>query len=100
MSSGKNTHKEVDYSPTPLDLTDAEWLSLIDGDPDEESELGVCCGDVSNLRDVIIQIVREGRRNVSFGLKPQLIDKLNDFCATHDMTPTLKKLADQVGFKE
>jgi hypothetical protein len=43
-----------------LNLTDSEWISLVDGNSDDSS-LPVCCANVSALRDVFIHIIRNGR---------------------------------------
>jgi hypothetical protein len=44
--------------PIPLDLTDTEWMSLIDGD--RPGGLTACCANISALRDVIISAARAG----------------------------------------
>lgn len=43
-----------------FDLTDAEWMSLIDGS-EERDGLMVCCGNISGLRDRIISFARNAR---------------------------------------
>jgi hypothetical protein len=42
---------------TPCTLTDTEWMSLIDK---EREGLQACCANISELRDQIITIAREG----------------------------------------
>ena len=81
-----------------LDLTDSEWISLIDGDADD-SQLPMCCGNVSALRDEFMQIVREGRNADIYDFRlNDLKRKLKWFADGHDMTPLLKKVCDQLGF--
>ncbi len=41
-----------------VDLTDKEWVSLIDKDGEG---LGLCCANISALRDAIIDILRNGK---------------------------------------
>lgn len=43
-----------------LELTDAEWISLLDGTSDNSS-LPTCCANISALRDELIHILRNGR---------------------------------------
>jgi hypothetical protein len=81
-----------------IDLTDSEWMSLIDGTRD--GGLQKCCANISNLRDAIIQIARDGGRyhasSIDFlrayracadghdglGRIPALV-KLRDACLAH-----------------
>jgi len=42
-----------------VELTDSEWMSLIDGTRDDAS-LQKCCANISELRDQIITIARDG----------------------------------------
>jgi hypothetical protein len=82
-----------------LNLTDSEWVKLIDGNSDD-SELPVCCANVSALRDALMRIVRNGRSSpISAFDLPELRKTLGWYCSGHDMTPLLQKVADQVGFK-
>lgn len=43
-----------------VELTDAEWMSLIDGT--RESGLQKCCANISELREQVIVIARDGGR--------------------------------------
>lgn len=43
-----------------VDLTDSEWMSLIDGT--RPGGLQKCCANISELRDRIIEIARDGGR--------------------------------------
>lgn len=47
----------IDFDAT-IDLTDSEWMSLISG----ERDLQRCCANISELRDRIIEIARDGGR--------------------------------------
>jgi hypothetical protein len=46
------------WQPVRLDLTDAEWMSLIDGERDDG--LQRCCANISALRDCLIGAARSG----------------------------------------
>lgn len=45
-------------SEIKVELTDSEWMDLIDGE--RPNGLSKCCPNVSNLRDQIIALVRDG----------------------------------------
>ena len=81
-------------------LTDAEWMSLIDGTRD--GGLTKCCANVSALRDCIIGIARDGGEINPFTreelrLRWGWVD--GDFADGHDTRdiPALTKLLTQVG---
>jgi hypothetical protein len=40
-----------------VELTDTEWMELINK---ERDGLGICCANISNLRDYIIEVARSG----------------------------------------
>ena len=48
---------------TPSALTDQEWMSLINK---EREGLPPCCGNISELRDQIITIAREGAQHAAW----------------------------------
>jgi hypothetical protein len=78
-----------------LDLTDSEWLSLLDGG--DASELGICCANISALRDELFFIVRQGRHEeLPNWTLDDLRQKLKWVADGHDLTPTLKKLCVQL----
>lgn len=82
-----------------IDLTDTEWIQLIDGSS-KGSKLNACCGPVSELRDEIIQIVRDGRNRdrKEFELK-FLYKALDNFIGSgHGLNPTLQKLCEQINY--
>lgn len=85
-----------------ITLTDQEWIQLLDGNSDD-SELPVCCANVSALRDVLGQVVRNGRHHeIEVFTADNLRQKLKWVTDGHELTklPVLKKLAEQVGFDE
>jgi hypothetical protein len=80
-----------------LNLTDSEWINLVDG---EEGELSICCTTVSDLRDYFFQIIREGRNNevMDYWLA-KLKESIIDFAAGHSILnkPILLKVCNQIG---
>jgi hypothetical protein len=48
------------YREIKIELSDSEWMSLIDGD--RPGGLERCCANISELRDVLISTAREGGR--------------------------------------
>ncbi len=84
-----------DYTIT---LTDAEWIRLIDGECDD-SGLLKCCANCSELRDSIISIVRDGRNTPIYNWKlKELMKHIKWVYDGHDLSPTLKKVCEQIGF--
>lgn len=53
---------------TKVELTDTEWMELINK---ERNGLGVCCANISNLRDYIIDVARNDGET-SFSERPIL----------------------------
>lgn len=93
----KDLSNEVgeDYTIT---LTDAKWIRLIDGECDD-SDLGKCCANCSELRDTIISIVRDGRNQPIMNYKLKKLMKHIKWVADgHDLSPTLKKICEQIDF--
>ncbi len=82
-----------------LTLTDTEWCQLIDGES-EDSQLHICCANISALRDTFVSIMRNGRRDTEIGPfdLPNLKQKLKWVADSHDLTPLLKKVCEQSGF--
>ena len=78
-----------------LELTDSEWMSLLDG---EREGLQRCCANVSVLRDVLMNIVRGGGEVGTFD-RFQLEQKFAWFIEGHNLDPDgpLAKIAAQVG---
>lgn len=77
-----------------VELTDEEWMSLIDN---ERDGLPSCCGNISTLRDEIIEMARDGCR-VSFR-HYSLLRAYRACMDGHDMrglSPALDKLVEQV----
>lgn len=83
-----------------LDLTDAEWVRLIDGDC-EDSALPKCCANISELRSTLISICRDGRNGEVMEYK---IDRLKQHLKWvedgHDLAdmPVIKKIMQQIGY--
>lgn len=81
-----------------LNLTDSEWLQLLDGQSDD-SELSACCANVSALRDVFFQIVREGRNEeIMDWVVRDLKQKIKWVAGGHELTPLLRKICEQINF--
>lgn len=81
-----------------LDLTDHEWMLLLDGE-DPDSELGSCCANVSALRDQFVSIVRQGRKSRLYNWETDpLMKALKWFADGHELTPVLKKVCEQLRF--
>lgn len=81
-----------------LDLTDSEWISLIDGESDD-SQLPKCCANVSSLRDVFVDIVRGGRKEDMTGFQERdLKQRLVWLAGGHDLTPLIQNICEQIGF--
>lgn len=80
---------------TKVDLTDGEWMSLLDG---ERDGLPRCCANVSALRDVLMQVVRGGGEVDTFTMLG-LERAFGWFVEGHDLPEggALEKLARQVG---
>ena len=75
-----------------VSLTDEEWMSLIDAD---RGGLERCCGNISNLSDVVIQIARDG--GLIFPWASSFIEKWNSAIDGHDSleeSPALVKIRD------
>lgn len=51
-----------------IQLTDSEWMDLIDGSDNRDNNLGMCCENVSALRDEIIDFARNGGHTYEFCL--------------------------------
>ena len=86
-----------DYTIT---LTDGEWIRLIDGECDD-SELSKCCANISELRDTLVSIVRDGRNNPIYNWKlKELMKHLKWVHDGHEFTnmPVLRKICQQIGF--
>ena len=81
-----------------LNLTDQEWVQLIDGQS-EDSELPICCANISRLRDRFVSILRGGRNNdiMDFELE-HLKQELKWVADGHELTPLLQKVCEQIGF--
>lgn len=84
-----------------IELTDAEWMSLIDGT--RSDGLQSCCANISDLRDHIISLARMGGQSplgitrhhiaMSWGAALDGHDGLNE-------VPALIKLRDQLGIAD
>lgn len=81
-----------------LDLTDSEWIQLLDGQSDD-SELQACCANISALRDVFVEIVRNGRNSSLMNwTADDLKQKIKWVADGHDLTPVLQKVCAQINF--
>ena len=80
-----------------LTLTDSEWIQLIDGESDD-SQLGICCANISALRDEFVSIIRYGRHSISDWSLSDLKQKLKWVADGHKLTPLLQKVCDQLDF--
>jgi hypothetical protein len=80
--------KEPDYS---AGLTDSEWMELIDG---ERDGLQHCCASISELRDVIIEIARDGCEMHTYQAE-RVLERFDAVKAEHpdmEVSPELEKL--------
>ena len=81
-----------------LELTDAEWLQLLDGENDD-SELPTCCANISALRDSLMSHVRAGRNRAIPSWKVrEITQRLGWVADGHDLTPLLKKVCKQLNY--
>lgn len=81
-----------------LNLTDSEWISLLDGESDD-SQLGTCCANISSLRDQFMLLVRSGRNEEI--MEWELTDlkrKIKWVADGHELSPLLIKICEQIGF--
>ena len=82
-----------------LDFTDSEWMSLLDGDA-EDSELPTCCANIAQLRNDLMFIVRNGRREgiPSWSLS-DIRKHLKWVADGHELKnlPLIQRLVDAVG---
>jgi len=81
-------------SEVKIELTDSEWMSLIDGTRD----LQRCCANISELRDCIISVVREGCVINTFAIE-RFKMTLGWVLDGHeiDSIPALVKIREQLG---
>lgn len=86
-----------DYS---LNLTNDEWVQVLDGESDD-SQLPKCCANVSELRDALMRVIRNGRNTPinAFDMS-RLKQTLGWVCSGHDMDqyPVIKKICEQIEF--
>jgi hypothetical protein len=78
-----------------VDLTDAEWMSIIDM---ERDGLPACCGSISDLRDDVISLARNSGRLYRTTAE-MLIEDYDDAIGRHsdgEPMPVLDKLIAQV----
>ena len=79
-----------------IELTDSEWMSIIDA---EGEGLMRCCGNISELRDVLIQVARNGR-TTNFITEQRLQITLGWCYPEHDVpSDAIRKVMEQVGFE-
>lgn len=80
-----------------VQLTDTEWMQLIDGNR-EDSSLPVCCANISALRDFVIDMARNGGE-VNMFTEKQLEMTLGWCVLGHDLGefPVLVKMCEQLG---
>lgn len=60
LIKNKKSRKEI-----KLNLTDSEWIQLIDG-VSADTQLPKCCDNVASLRDIFIHLVRNGRNESNY----------------------------------
>ena len=82
---------------TGLQLSDAEWLQLLDGEA-ADSALPKCCPNVAALRDVFVMIVRNGRTRLSPFEAAELRRHLGWVANAHPLTPLVHEVCKQIGF--
>ena len=70
-----------------IELTDSEWMSIIDKDGDG---LPACCANVSDLRDTLIDIAREGGDFKIY--KERLKTHLTAVADGHELPPLIEKI--------
>jgi hypothetical protein len=98
MKKNKKPAEQASDRTVLLNLSDTEWVSLIDGNS-YDSGLPICCANISALRDVLVSILRNGRkREIGFFDMQELRKCLKWVADDHDLSPTVKKLSDQIGF--
>jgi hypothetical protein len=78
-----------------VELADSEWMSLIDGE--RPGGLSKCCPNISNLRDQIILLARDGGVFNLFTIE-EFRRALGWVADGHDINgiPALMKLVDQL----
>lgn len=83
-----------------LELTDSEWMSLIDGESDD-TQLGKCCAAISELRDILVQILRDGRNRdlEKWEIRDLKRNITNCFPDGHNPSELIKKISSQIGLK-
>jgi hypothetical protein len=76
-----------------VELTDQEWMSIIDK---SRAGLPMCCANISNLRDTIIQLAREGGEALVEG--PFVLRAYRTCLDGHDMDAlvTVTKIVNQL----
>lgn len=84
---------------TKIELSDSEWMSLIDGS-DERHGLLICCANVSALRDRILTIARHGGyvHDMDLDMLKEVTGWVED---SHDLEdlPAFVKLRNQLGME-
>lgn len=86
------------FEEVAIDLSDSEWMSLIDGS-DKRGGLTRCCANISELRDEIMSLAR----NAGDGVFTMHIERFKviygQAADSHDLTsiPALAKLVAQLG---
>ena len=83
----------TEYKEERVELTDTEWMDLIDGDRDG---LPRCCANVSALRDDIIRLARDGGIVNSLYVSMLRTHATWVFPAHGNPSPTLQKLFAQL----
>lgn len=96
IDSKKWTNMMKSLGETPCSLTDAEWMSLINK---ERDGLPRCCANISDLRDQLIQIARDGAmlapwNGMEFLRAYRVARDGHDF--TEEAQPALMKLVKEV----
>jgi hypothetical protein len=77
-----------------IELADAEWMSIIDADRDG---LPPCCGQISHIRDVLIEAAASG----GVAITDMLAEALGDaFTASHTVpSEAMAKVCRAAGFE-
>lgn len=81
-----------------VELTDTEWMELIDGSDNRDNNLGMCCANISALRDSIFSIARCGNGEVFEFEKKDIEQKVSWCLSGHDLNgiTALVKLCQQL----
>lgn len=76
-----------------LILTDTEWMNIIDS---TRKDLPVCCANISDFRDWLIEIARKGGEYVQGFDDVNLLNKWKHISENHGTGELVQKILDQL----